>query len=153
MLAPFGFGVGDIIAVINLISQITNALHETSGASANFQALQSGLKSLSQSLTTVHAILHTLSYECTRIETSLDPAPINGVGAELNICKRLLEDFAKRCERFTPYLSTGQNSHSLRRTSAKIVWALSKNGDVERLQKEIEPHIHAFNLYTNVISQ
>ena len=94
MLAPFGFVVGDIIAVINLISQITNALHETSEALANFQALQSGLKSLSQSLETANAIVHTLSYDCTRIEISSGPAPLNGL-AEFNFCKRLLGDLRR----------------------------------------------------------
>jgi hypothetical protein len=91
MPVPFGFSVGDFIAVAELASTISKALSEVRGSQTEYKAVVELLDSLNNSLRTVHNFL--ISSSSTAGLPSPDTALLNGLRYHLDKCRDLMKSF------------------------------------------------------------
>lgn len=147
MAIPFGFSIGDFIAVADLARSIVRALSESRGSTADYKSLCEVLFSLDRSLHVASAIfLHPSSGP----GTSLDMGPLNGIHYELGRCRRLMEEFLISSKKYTEALLNGQGSR-FKREWRKVTWCLYKTEDVQKLQENLKGHLDAFNFYTSAV--
>lgn len=131
----FGFSVGDFLAVGKLIASITNSLREAGGSKSEYQELVRELESLD------HALKH------------LDALPLNGVPASLESnkyaalsCRRPLEQFLGKIERYEKSLGIWGGANPLRKTADKFRWAFEEKDEMKKLQSYLSIHIGTINI-------
>ena len=90
MRAPFGFGVGDFIAVAKFAQRIINSLSETSGTAAQYASLVRLLTSILNSLST---IMSCLAGSSTCAILRMDDAFRNGICFHVKRCRDLILNF------------------------------------------------------------
>lgn len=145
MAVPFGFSIGDIIAVGDLARRVAKALDESRGATAEIKSLCQLLFSLDRSLEVASAIF-LYSSRSTHSNSTIDTGPLNGMRHEVECCKRLMEEFLDSSKKYTGTLINGQGSR-LKQEWKKISWCLFKAEDVQNLQTNLRGHLEAFNFY------
>lgn len=149
MAVPFGFSIGDFIAVGDLAQRIIKALDESFGAVADYKALCSTLLSLHKSLHTASAIFLYSSSSSTR--GPLDTPPLNGVRHELERCRGLMEEFLASSKKYMETPLNGAKGRRFMKEWRKMTWSLYKTEDAQKLQVGLQGHLDAFNLYTSAI--
>lgn len=147
MPVPFGFGVGDFLAVGDLARRIAKALSESRGATAEYKSLGELLLSLNSSLHAASAIF--FSSDAGNLSTT---ALLNGVRHELECCKRLMDEFLRNSRQYTETLLNGRPGRRFRDEWRKITWSLYRDEDVKNLQGKLQGHIAAFQMYTFAIT-
>lgn len=148
MSVGFGFSVGDFIAVGSLALQIKNALDDSRGSTAEYQALCGTLLSLNRA---IHAASFIFFYPPSKASSSLDTSCLNGIGHELDSCKKLMEDFLVASKQYTESLLTVRQGRKFKDEWRKITWSLYGSEDVQKLQANLQGHLEAFQLYTSAI--
>ncbi|KAF8542808.1 hypothetical protein BDD12DRAFT_802570 [Trichophaea hybrida] len=101
MAPPFGFSIGDFIAVANL-TQIVDGLNGSYG----IQTLCTTLTSLQKSLQILSPVFLDLLFResgsnNSRPTRSPDPAVVNGIKHELGCCTKLMNDFLEASRKYT----------------------------------------------------
>jgi len=168
MSVPFGFSIGDFIAVGALAYQIAQALSETRGAVSDYSSLIELLRSLSGSLQTVSDFISSLSM---RAAVKPDIALINGINYHVKCCQRLLCQFTVNItsysnsfdtlrdwlliyslglqldsKKYTESLFNGKGRY-LQKEIRKIKWSLYKADDAHKLEQRLQGHADAFQVY------
>lgn len=149
MPVPFGFSVGDFLAVGDLARKIAIALDESRGATAEYKALCELLLSLNRSLHATSAIFFS-SNKGGR--GSSNQALLNGIAFELRCCKQLMDEFLKASRKYTESLLNGNPGRRFKDEWRKITWSLYRTDDVKKLQANLQGHMTAFQMYTFAIS-
>jgi hypothetical protein len=147
MVIPFGISLGDFIAVGNLVYLTIQALGNSRGSSTDYQDLITSLSSLGRSVRTTAAEFLSLSFEDGTTGGRPDVAAVNGIKHELACCKGLLEDFLLRCNKFTETLLPGRCENRIKSDWRKVTWHLWRKDDVQRLHRDLQTHVQAFQLY------
>ena len=134
MAVPFGFSVGDFIAGINLIITSVKAVQDTSGASAEYVALNEELESLKAGLSTIDE-LHLQQSACKQRKA---------IQEAVQRLQRCIETFIKKTAKYQPRLrqGTGGWKANLR----KIQWALCKKVDIVKFRRQLEAHTSSINM-------
>ncbi|KAL8700709.1 MAG: hypothetical protein Q9201_005300 [Fulgogasparrea decipioides] len=144
MSAGFGFSVGDIVAGLKLIKQSIEALQDTKGSSADFQALSHELDSLKDGLEAVED-LHLDQRFGVKSKQSV------AIQEAVSRCWHCINTFLSTISRYQPWLQTKALPGPVWKANLKkIQWALCKKDDVNRLRIQLERHcssiISAFHL-------
>ena len=125
MPVPFGFGVGDFIAVIKLITRVAHALKDSGGAASEYQAVVQELEYLQ----TILAHLGTVRF---RDVTSTKPAV--RLTLLISACQRPLEEFLERIAHFNDSLNANSQRGFLHKTPRKAQWGAFMGEEIPKLR-------------------
>ena len=140
MSAGFGFSVGDIVAGIKLIKQSIEALQDTKGSSADYQALTQEIDSLKDGLEAIQDL---------ELDQQLGLKSKQSVAIQdaVSRCWRCIDDFLSLIAKYQPWLRARNSSNSIWRANLKkIQWALCKKDDVDRFRAQLERHCSSLNM-------
>ena len=144
MVVPFGFGVSDVIELSKLVGNIVSAIHEARGAQSDSEQIVFGLASLQGALEILASVLQnahqgSLIGSCPT-HGQYGNAIVNGLGFEIHICRKILQDFCKASElEFAP----GTGLHKARKA---LQWKYMKQRKLDQLQESLTPHIKALEI-------
>ncbi|KAL8807266.1 MAG: hypothetical protein Q9182_000771 [Xanthomendoza sp. 2 TL-2023] len=149
MSAGFGFSVGDIVAALKLIKQSVEALQDTKGSTADYQALSHEIDSLRDGLEAI---------EDLRLHQRGGPRSKQNVAVQEAVarCCHCLDTFLSAISKYQPWLQKNRPPGvSWRASLKKIQWALCKKDDVNRFRAQLERHCSSISmlLVTLQISQ
>lgn len=147
MVAPFGFGVGDFLAVGSLAYRVITALNDSQGSKAEYKDLISVLSSLQYTLKIVST--HFLELASSG---GADAAICNGIKHQLSLCTTIMEDFLLLSQRYTESLLPNDGKKNFRIGLRKVAWCLFKKEDVQKLQAALQSHIQAFMMLTSAVT-
>jgi hypothetical protein len=136
---PFGFSVGDVIAVSILIKDVFKALHDSDGASAQYQQLSRELWALDRALLEVELLSRT-----TDTSTELN-ALRHSARRVVEQNKECLERFLTKVQKFEISMRGG-SGNMLRDAAKKIRWALTQTDELARFRTEINGHSSSLNM-------
>jgi hypothetical protein len=138
MPVPFGVGVGDFIAGINLLKEVLGAFSETKGARASYRQVVHELSSLQSALEGIR------DFEYEANNQAFQYAPIIDA---VNTCQQCVGRFLRQVTKFQDTLSVpgspGWSLSSLKSQLRKVEWALCKKSDIEQFRKDIQIHQNA----------
>lgn len=133
---PFGVGVGDFVASIELVRNIAQALKDSTGSSSHFVGLIKELYGLQRALLQVNSLT-------VAPERDLELAAIKQAAAQ---CQGTIEGFLTKNEKFFSTLREGGSHSRLRDSLHKIEWQLFRKDDVEAFQLAISGHTASISL-------
>ncbi|KAI4104918.1 MAG: hypothetical protein LQ345_007257 [Seirophora villosa] len=140
MSAGFGFSVGDLVLGLKLIKQSIEALEDTKGSSADYQALSLEIDSLKDGLEAVEDLrldqrLGSKSKACVAVQDAVLR------------CQRCIDVFLSTITKYQPWLRTVDPSGSAWKANLrKIQWALCKKDDVSRFRAQLERHSSSISM-------
>lgn len=132
MPVPFGFGVGDFIAIGKLLLDIYNALRDSKGSCSEYQSLMRQLDSL-------YKVMERLRLMISSNQLS-DTATSNAIKAEVRICEDLMLQFLQVTEKYRDSLNKGGSRNKVKDTWKKMSWGLFKREDVQDLRQSLRIH-------------
>lgn len=132
MPVPFGFGVGDFIAVWKLILDIYNVLKESRGASDEYQSLMLQLNSLYKVFGRCRLMVSSKQFS--------DVATCNAISEEIRICEDLMTKFLVVSEKYRDSLMQGGSRNKVKDMWKKMSWGLFRGEDVAELRKSLAIH-------------
>jgi hypothetical protein len=140
VVPPFGFSVGDIITVLDLVKKIGKALHDQDGASTEYQRLIQNL----QALQLIFQYLEGLeSNEANR-------SHVNAIQAQAHLALKPLNDFLKGIAKYEKRLGSAASGGVLLGGARKAQWAITVTEELSRLQSNISMEIEKMNLLVGV---
>lgn len=120
MVTPsFGCSVGDFIAAIQLIVNISSALKETGGASAKFNSLYQELQQLKLVLEQLRGLAN---------DASLSQSHLNAVRGMALTAKRPLGEFVAKIEKYKKAMQSNGRWHGVGR---KVHWVVGLKEDID----------------------
>jgi hypothetical protein len=140
MAVPFGFSVGDCIAVCILVKDAVKALDDTRGTSAEYQEVIRELWSLDRALLEVEML--SRNYEAT-IEMN---ALAHTVRRTADQCKTCIEAFLAKIKTHEGTFSFGGSGIRWKNARDKLKWALLQKDDLAKFRTEINGHSSAINM-------
>ena len=142
MSVGFGFSVGDIIAALQLVSTVIDALHDSGEASAEYRELLRQLYSLETALLKVKQL---------EIDDSLH-AELIGLRQAATQCQRTIDEFWTKIQVYQ--LVIGGKGHRylrLREKWMKTRWATCKKDDVVKFKADLVGHTESIQLLLSTI--
>ena len=144
MSIGFGFSVGDVLAAIEVVATVCDALRSSGLANAEHQEL------LSQ-LSVLEAILHRIN--------SLQPDDasqyeIIALRDTASMCLRTIDDFWNRASKYRNGLDVQSQSSSgldVRNKWRRVKWAVFKKGDILAFRMNILAHVQALQLLLSIV--
>ena len=134
MAVPFGFSIGDFVGGIQVIITCIEAVHESKGASAHYQALTAELQSLQSGLEAIGDL--QLDWTAQKQHTAIAEAVLR--------CQRCIEAFVKRIAKYQPWLQPGLRGWNV--NVRKMQWAMCKKEDVLKFKTDLERHSSSINM-------
>ena len=134
----FGFSVGDFIAVGKLIIQISSALHESAGASAEYQSLLLRLDSLMETL--------KLADRSIRGSQLLPLSATNAIMKHLEQCSAHLRKFNTVIEKHRKSLSKGGSGNRFKDSWRKIGWSLFTKEEIKEIDDALEGDVNFISM-------
>ena len=128
MPAPFGFGVGDFIAVIELITKVGKALRDSGGAASEYQDVVQELESLRGILTHLGQV---------RIASSTRVKPADSLKKLALNCQQPLEGFLARIATFKASLDAKTDRKFFQSAPRKIQWGIFMGSEIPKLRAVI----------------
>ena len=141
MVLPFGVGVGDFLAILDLIRKVFLALEETCGAAAQYQAIGVLLGSLEKRL------LRLRDFECD------DPELSAAVEVSTAAFKDTLERFRLKMQPYSAALSLDSSASNWRKVLRKVRWSMLDKEVVHDFQSQILLHAMNLNLTMQIVHQ
>jgi len=137
MSVGFGFSVGDFIAAIELVGTVIDALRSCSTASLEYRELIGQLLSLETALIQVK-----------RLESEEGQyAEVNALREAAGLCRRTIDDFLKKIEKYQPSLNgAGGDGRKMRDVWMKVKWAVCRKEDVARFKADLVGHTESIQL-------
>jgi hypothetical protein len=136
MPAPFGFGVGDFIAVATLIKNIRAALKDSGGARDEYQELERELALLELAL----GAIKTLTGPPHR------QGEITAIKLVALSCRRTLDHFYSSVTKYDKSLSAVSIPSRARASVKMVQWNLLMQADVTKLRSYLEAHVGSLNV-------
>jgi hypothetical protein len=136
MLPAFGFSIGDFIASINLIRELTKALEDGSGACAEFRLLIRELYTLE------HALLEVKSLQ----QKDHHQQKLLALHQAASQCQNTILEFLNKIKRFQPSLSVVKSKESWRDRLRQIEWRLYKQDEVKNFRAQLAGHSASINI-------
>jgi len=141
MVVPFGFSVGDIIAVSLLIKDAIKALDSAHGASAEYREIIRELWSLDRALLEVTSLSETF-------ETTIE---LNALGhaarRTADQCRSCILAFLDKVKGYSRTLgNTGGSGSRWRDVKGKAGWAILRGDDLKAFRTEVAAHCAAINM-------
>lgn len=136
MPAPFGFGVGDFIAVVTLINKIRAALKDSGGARDEYQQLERELALLELALGAIKTLTGPLHRQ----------GEITAIKSVALSCRRTLDDFYSSIKKYEESLSVVSRKSRARSSAKQVQWSLLMQSDVTKLRSYLESHVGILNI-------
>lgn len=133
----FGFSVGDFIGVGKLIIQISSALRESTGASAEYQSLLLRLDSLVESLR-----IADISIRGCQLPISA----ANAILKHLEQCSAHLRKFSTVIEKHRRSLSKGGSGNKFKDSWRKIGWSLFTKEEITEINDALEGDVNFISM-------
>lgn len=133
----FGFGVGDVIAVLGLFERIAREIQQYRGAPRHFQELQVELGLMKSTLSHVLEIQPQSPDETARI------GQIRAIALH---CQQPLLNFIEKLRRREPSLSHFKTAGTLATVGKRLHWSLVSCADVEDLRRVLLSEMLALNV-------
>jgi len=150
MPVPFGFSVGDFLAVTELTWKVVQALRETAGSVPEVRLLLETLTSFQRAISTCQ----TLALEWAQLRdgeiTIAERSVENGVNHQLRLCREKLDRLAKTMEPYTRSLMKQKGTRTTRDQMTKIKWIFRKE-EAENLQRDLLTHVYALEAFTSAL--
>ena len=141
MSASVTFGsVGDIITLCIIIKDLVKALDDSKGSSAQYQEVIRELWALDRVLLEVELLWRTC--ESTNELNALRET----AHRMADQCRRSIEAFLKKVEKYRPSLRDGGSGSVLRDATMKIRWQVSHADELTKFRAEINAHCSAINM-------
>ncbi|KAL8769526.1 MAG: hypothetical protein Q9209_004587, partial [Squamulea sp. 1 TL-2023] len=140
MSAGFGFSVGDIVGGLRLIKQSIEAVQDSKGSSADYQALIHEIDSLKDGLEAI---------EDLRLDQRFGPNSKQGLAVQdaVSRCWLCVDTFLSRTAKYQPWLqSDAAPGSGWKANLKKIQWALCKKDDVSRFRAQLERHCSSISM-------
>jgi len=146
-VAPFGFSVGDFIAGIQLLAEVTQALRASSSVVVDYQSTIADLEFLQGVLRKVENL-----QQANTDEETADRIRLYVIG-----CQRPIAEFLRKIRKYEPSLlapaaigAWRSTRNFLRRAPKKVKWALWIQEDVARLKAAVAPQMSAIAMYVQL---
>jgi hypothetical protein len=151
-MASFGFSVGDFIACLSLVRQITQALGDSTGSVADYKSFLQTLNSLNLTFTTSELIYLQWQNDVGDPKYSRNAqAMVNGMLFERQQCKILMERFLKASEPYSDaFLKRRENA--VVRGWRKVTWLYQKE-EIGKLERDLQGHMRAMQIYADALFQ
>jgi len=150
MPVPFGFSVGDFLAVTELTWKVVHALRENEGAVHEVQAILETLMSFQRAIFTCQ----TLALEWSQLSdgeiTLPERSVVNGVNHQLKLCREKLDALAKRIEQYTRSFMKQVGTRTTKEQLFKLKW-MFKRDEVESLQRDLTTHIQGLETFITTL--
>ena len=137
ILMSFGFSVGDFIAVGKLIFQISSALRESTGSSAEYQSLLLRLDSLTETLRIAEVSVR--GHQLPRSAT-------NAIRNHLGQCSAHLGKFSAIIEKHRKSLSKGGSGNRIADSWRKIGWSLFTKEEIKEINSALEGDVSSISM-------
>lgn len=154
-MATFGFSVGDFIAFLGVVKDVTKALKESSGSASEYRGLIQTLESLDQALTISGLVyLQWQSLPATAGYRKSSQAMINGMLFHRQQCKELIDGFLTSTKSYGnaflgPFPGYGSG---VKKNFRKITWLFQKD-KVFKLELNLQRHLKALQIYSDGLFQ
>ena len=147
----FGYSVGDGFMLLQLVWRISRALSEVRGVKVELQQINSKLTSLGDAIN--NAVTACTEWDRAYPDQK-NHASLNALLEEHRICQHLLQDFWAKSEKFTSSILTVNGRpkskvDALKRGVKKIQWCIFHPDDIVVLDRSLNPHVMAINIYSN----
>jgi len=152
MPVPFGFSVGDFLAIIKLIWDLRAALSETTGSIQEVHSFLLTLFSFQRSISTCQALAlewQQLYDECTETSTA-ERSVVNGINYQLTICREKLETLVDKTQPYTWSFMKQRGSRAVNDHVRKVRWMFAKD-EVVRLQSDLATHVNGLEHLTSAL--
>ena len=136
MSVPFGFSAGDIIAALELVATIIDALQDSGESRHRYLELIGELQSLERALLNVKRIELHESQNTERIALQYAAAS----------CQRTIDEFWKKIEKYQPYLGNNGCGSRLKQQWARVKWSIFKEKDVDKFKADLGGHTAAITI-------
>lgn len=133
----FGFGVGDVIAVLGLFERIAREIEQYHAAPRHFQELQVELGLMKSTLSHVLQIQPQCPDETASIEQ------IRAIALH---CQQPLLAFIEKMRRREPRLGNFRTTSTLTTVGTRLHWSLVSRADVEDLRRVLLSEMLALNV-------
>lgn len=134
MPIPFGFGVGDFIAVCKLILGIHDALMNSKSACDEYRSLVLQLESLL-------IVMKELRLKILSKQLPHTSPTYNAIVFEVKMCEGLMSKFLQETKNYRDSLSQGGSRNRVKDIWRKMSWGLFKKEDVQELRSKLGIHI------------
>jgi hypothetical protein len=132
----FGFSVGDVIAVGQIIADISSFLAESGGSKSQYQELLRELESLR------HALVHLDNLQPgDSTSTNIDSIKYAALS-----CRRPLEHFLGKIQRYDKSLGVWSKEGRLKAVGNKLKWAYGEKDEIHKLQSYLNVHVGTINI-------
>lgn len=143
-LVAFTFGsLGDIIAIVDLLNQVRKALSDSTGSSAEYQAL---LISLDIFYDTLLAVQDIFAPTPPSQRHALLPSLQNAHRQALSVSHALLKDVRARIMKYQASLRKGGSGSMMRDSWRKIGWALFQKPELEEIRMKMMAQVETHNI-------
>jgi len=139
MIAPFGFSVGDFLAVGALIINLTRVLKSAALASPANAALIAELECLHWTLVTADRFISSHQIASESIQ--------NGIKEQARLCSQTLSKFAVVLEKYCESKAQGGLKNKARRVWMKVMVGMSAEEEKRRLREGIRTYLDAIHCY------
>ncbi|KAE9362640.1 hypothetical protein N431DRAFT_424419 [Stipitochalara longipes BDJ] len=140
MPVPFGFSVGDCIAVCLLIRDAVKALDDSRGASAEYQEVIRELWAFDRALLEIELLSRT--YEST-IELNALSCTARQTAEKCRVC---IEGFLDTCKGYNKALRQGGSGSVLRGIKGKVSWSILRKDNLSKFRTQINAHASVLNM-------
>lgn len=137
MVVPYGFGVGDFIAVIDLIIKVSKALRDIGGAASEYQDVVLELESLQKILTHLGNVRFVISSTTKHADT------LQNLALQ---CQRPLQEFLDRIAGFEASLDAKTDRKLLRTAPRKMQWGAFMAAEIPKLRSVVAAKLLALQL-------
>ncbi|KAE9403018.1 hypothetical protein BT96DRAFT_1017253 [Gymnopus androsaceus JB14] len=139
--------VGDFIAVIQLLNGVREALCDSTGSSAEYQALIIDLDVFSDIL---HAVQRAFS---SANHFSPSTSLINAHRQAVQSSYELLKDIHKKIRKYQHTLGNGGSGSVMRDSWRKVGWALFKKPELVEMRRKVMDQVEILNILVSIPSR
>ena len=137
----FGWSVGDIIAAIELVVTLAQALEEGANSSSQYCEVIRELYALEKALVDVKSL---------KLEGEQYHRQVAFFGATLQ-CRQTIDDFMRKIEKYQPALRKGGSGSWAMDALRKIQWSLCSQKDVDIFRASLNAHSSAIGIMLQAI--
>lgn len=140
-MMPVGIsGIGDIVALLNIVRGFAEAIDGSRGSAAEYQEVQRELKGLEEALK-----CHQQLLQARRDDPALN-AIFRSTQNTAEDCQRCIEVFSKQTVQFDRSLGVGNGGNVCKDVTRKVRWHMEKKQEVMRFRAELSQHISTLNM-------
>ncbi|KAG4438868.1 hypothetical protein IFR05_005657 [Cadophora sp. M221] len=144
----FGWSVGDVVACLKLIKDVSEALNSSTGSVSDFTSLMFTLQSLEHTLV-ISEVLYQQGLAFHLPDQHKENAKLmtDAIRREHECCKILLGSFIQSLKPYSNAFVRG-SSMGLVRHARKLTWMMRKD-DILKLERDLNIHMKSLQVSTN----